>query len=73
MPPRVMPPGEFFSYSNHGMALAGYLIEIVSGQPYEEYIKKHILQPLSMHNTYYRPSSEEVSKRMKAYIYSSPE
>ena len=53
MPPRVMPAGEFFSYSNHGTALAGYLVEAVSGKPYDQYVREHILQPLEMHRTHY--------------------
>ena len=53
MPPRVMPAGAFYSYSNHGMALAGYLVEAVSGKPYEQYVREHILQPLEMHRTHY--------------------
>ncbi len=48
MPPRVMPPGDLISYSNHGLALAGYLVERASGQPFAEYVKEHILQPLGM-------------------------
>ena len=54
MPPRVMPAGEFYSYSNHGIALAGYLVEAVSGIPYEQYVREHILQPLEMHRTHYK-------------------
>ena len=54
MPPRVMPAGEFLSYSNHGIALAGYLVEAVSGIPYEQYVREHILQPLEMHRTHYK-------------------
>ena len=48
-----MPAGAFYSYSNHGMALAGYLVEAVSGKPYEQYVREHILQPLEMHRTHY--------------------
>ena len=48
MPPRVMPPGEVTSYSNHGLALAGYIVETVSGMPFEQYVAEHLLQPLEM-------------------------
>src|SRR3989454_2828814 len=48
MPPRVLPPGEVSSYSNHGMALAGYLVEVISGVPFARYIDENILQPLGM-------------------------
>jgi CubicO group peptidase (beta-lactamase class C family) len=48
MPARVMPPGQVASYSNHGMALAGYIVEVVSGMPYEAYVQERILEPLGM-------------------------
>jgi CubicO group peptidase (beta-lactamase class C family) len=48
MPPRVMPPGKNISYSNHGYALAGYLVERVSGVPFAEYVRREILAPLGM-------------------------
>ncbi len=48
MPARVMPPGQVPSYSNHGMALAGYIVEVVSGVPYETYVQERILEPLGM-------------------------
>jgi CubicO group peptidase (beta-lactamase class C family) len=48
MPPRVMPPGKTISYSNHGYALAGYLVERVSGVPFAEYVRREILMPLGM-------------------------
>ena len=41
-------PGVKYEYCNPGYALAGYIIERVSGQPYEDYIVEHILQPLGV-------------------------
>ncbi|MFZ5881095.1 MAG: serine hydrolase domain-containing protein [Chloroflexota bacterium] len=51
IPARVRAPGEFSAYSNYGAALAGYIVERVSGQPYAEYVHQHILQPLHMDST----------------------
>ena len=48
MPPRVMPPGETWSYSNYGLALAGYVVETASGTPFPRYIDENILKPLGM-------------------------
>lgn len=42
------PPGERMSYSNPGYGIAGYLIEKVTGHPFEQYIEKAILRPLGM-------------------------
>jgi CubicO group peptidase (beta-lactamase class C family) len=44
-------PGTRFSYSNTGYLLLGYLIEEVSGQPYEVFLEEHILEPLDMTST----------------------
>lgn len=51
LPPRILPPGEIIAYSNHGAALAGCLVEEISGLPFAEYIDRHILQPLGMERT----------------------
>ncbi|MFY9541488.1 MAG: serine hydrolase domain-containing protein [Dethiobacteria bacterium] len=51
MPRQVRAPGEYFQYSNHGMALAGYIVEAVSGLSFAEYIDAEILEPLGMQNS----------------------
>lgn len=48
MPARVRPPGEMASYSNYGAALAGLIVEQVSGIPYEDYIQKNIFARIGM-------------------------
>jgi CubicO group peptidase (beta-lactamase class C family) len=42
------PPGINFKYCNHCYALAGLAIEKISGQTFQEYIVKHILEPLQI-------------------------
>jgi len=44
-------PGTKYSYSNSGYLLLGYIIEKVSGQSYEQYIRKNIFQPLGMNSS----------------------
>jgi CubicO group peptidase (beta-lactamase class C family) len=51
LPHRVRPPGTFSVYSNFGTALAGHIVERVSGLPWEEYIERRILGPLGMERT----------------------
>jgi len=52
MSARVRPPGDYAGYSNYNAMLAGYIVARVSGQPYEQYIQEHILDPLGMvHST----------------------
>ena len=44
------------AYSNYGAALAGYIVERVSGRPFNEYIEENIFKPLGMtHSTFRQP------------------
>ncbi len=54
LPARVIPPGKLAAYSNYGTALAGYIIEEISGIPFEEYIEEHIFKPLKMEKSTFR-------------------
>jgi CubicO group peptidase (beta-lactamase class C family) len=48
LPQRVLPPNQVIAYSNHGMALAGHVVENVSGQEFNAYVQEHIFTPLGM-------------------------
>lgn len=50
-PAQVFKPGEITAYSNWGAALAGYIVELVSGMDYVEYLHKNVLEPLGMEQT----------------------
>ena len=52
-PSRIRPPGVVHQYDNFGMALAGHLVETVTGQSFEEYVTGHILEPLGMTRSTY--------------------
>jgi CubicO group peptidase (beta-lactamase class C family) len=54
MPARVRPPGKLTSYSNYGTALAGYIVEEISGMPFEDYIEENIFEILDMQNSTFR-------------------
>jgi CubicO group peptidase (beta-lactamase class C family) len=73
MPARVRPPGELTAYSNYGIALAGYIVEQVSGMPFEQYVEQHIFQRLRMRSSTFR---QPVEARLSAdlsqgYTYSN--
>jgi CubicO group peptidase (beta-lactamase class C family) len=56
IPNRIFPPGTTPAYSNYATTLAGYIVQRVSGQPFDEYIATHIFQPLGMsHTTFDQP------------------
>lgn len=48
---RIRPPGEAPSYSNYGAALAGLIIEDITGQSYGDYLTTNIFKPLKMNHT----------------------
>ncbi|MEK6325669.1 MAG: serine hydrolase [Acidobacteriota bacterium] len=47
----LYPAETYFQYSNLGLTLAGELIASVSGEPYEAYVGKRILEPLGLKST----------------------
>lgn len=71
MPARIYPPGQITAYSNYGTALAGYIIEQVSGKPYEEYVDENIFMPLGMTKSTFRrpPSAELITDLAMGYNY----
>jgi CubicO group peptidase (beta-lactamase class C family) len=54
VPERVFAPGTTPAYSNYGASLAGYIVQRVSGESFDEYIEKHIFAPLDMKNSSFR-------------------
>jgi len=54
MPERIFPPGKYTAYSNYGTALAGYIVELVSGMSFEDYIEEFIYLPLGMEKSTFR-------------------
>ena len=70
-PGRVRPPGEAAGYSNYNAMLAGYIVARVSGEPYEQYVQKHIFDPLGMTHSTVQPQMPENLRPFasKSYTY----
>lgn len=52
VPPRIYAPGTTPAYSNYGTALAGYIVERVSGMSFDDYVERYIFAPAGMtHST----------------------
>jgi hypothetical protein len=65
MPARIFPPGTTPAYSNYGAALAGYIVERVSGKHFNDYIQENIFKPLGMeHSTFAQPLPAELKPLM---------
>ena len=51
-------PGEKFTYSE-GLDVLGYFIEVVSGVPFDEFLRKRIFDPLGMNDTWFYLPNEK--------------
>src|SRR5579885_2996455 len=54
VPARIYPPGTVPAYSNYGAALAGYIVERVSGMPFNDYVERYLFSPLAMTHASFR-------------------
>ncbi|XHS78273.1 serine hydrolase domain-containing protein [Burkholderiaceae bacterium UC74_6] len=54
IPPYLYEPGSMPGYSNYATSLAGYIVQRVSGQPFDDYIEQHVFAPLGMKNSSFR-------------------
>lgn len=61
------PPGQSFGYSNANYEALGLIVQEVSGQLYEDYVKQYIFRPLDMRNSFV--SQEEASQHEMASGY----
>jgi CubicO group peptidase (beta-lactamase class C family) len=75
IPKRIFAPGTTPAYSNYAAALAGYVVERVSGQPFNDYIHQNIFKPLGMtHSTFAQPLPPELVPLMSnGYMLASDE
>jgi CubicO group peptidase (beta-lactamase class C family) len=65
VPDRIYQPGTTPAYSNYATALAGYIIERVSGEPFDVYIANHVFAPLDMaHSTFHQPLPDALKPGM---------
>jgi CubicO group peptidase (beta-lactamase class C family) len=49
-------PGARMVYSDLGAILLGQVVEQVSGEPFDEYVARHVFTPLGMDETLFRPA-----------------
>jgi CubicO group peptidase (beta-lactamase class C family) len=67
IPARIYPPGTVPAYSNYATAIAGYIVERISGKPFDEYVAENILKPLNMtHSTFTQPLPSELAPLMSS-------
>jgi CubicO group peptidase (beta-lactamase class C family) len=59
-------PGTKWEYSP-GLTVCGRVIEVVSGQPYEAFLRDRIFSPLNMNDTTFHPTAEQRARAAKLY------
>jgi CubicO group peptidase (beta-lactamase class C family) len=62
-------PGEEYLYANIGFSIIAYLVEILSGQNFNEYCKEHIFEPLEMYTSGFRLSDHNIDDIAVPYEY----
>ena len=68
MPPQIRPSGKVITYSNHGYALLGLIVEEVSGLAFHEYISQSILKPLEMNYSGFKRRDELKENYVTSYL-----
>jgi len=65
--PMRFTPGTKWEYSNSGYFLLGYIIEIITGKTYEEYLEENFFKPLGMTNSLFASTKKIIKNRVGAY------
>lgn len=71
VPERVYAPGSTPAYSNYATSLAGYIVERVSGEPFDQYLERHVFSPLQMKRSTFRQPVPTQLKPLLAEGYKS--
>lgn len=66
--PLLFNPGERWEYSL-GVDALGYLVEVVSGKPLDEFLRSRIFEPLGMTDTYFYPPESKLNRLATAYTW----
>ncbi len=69
LPARIFPPGTTPAYSNYGVALAGYIVQRISGEPFCQYADRHIFKPLKMNRTTFEQPLPDTLKSLMSQGY----
>jgi len=66
--PLLFNPGDRWEYSL-GVDVLGRLVEVVSGKPFDEFLRTRIFDPLGMKDTYFYPPDNKLDRLATAYTY----
>ena len=60
-------PGSKWAYCNTGIDTLGRIIEVVSGQRYEDFLDRRVFQPLGLTDTTFYPTKEQLERAAPTY------
>lgn len=61
-------PGSRWKYSTAGSNVLGRVVEVVSGQKFEDFLQERLLDPLGMYNTTFFPTRSQAKRTAKSYL-----
>ena len=67
--PPVYEPETRTKYSNAGIAVVGYALEVTQGEPFAEYVNSSVIEPLGMTSSAFEPDPGIVDDLAHAYMW----
>ncbi len=65
--PLLFEPGTAMKYSNTGIDIGAAVIEVVTGKPWDVFLKERVLDPLGMKDTTFQPTDEMLARSISMY------
>jgi len=65
--PLLFEPGTQVQYSNTGIDIGAAVVQTIVGMKWEDYLKKTVLAPLSMRDTWFWPTDEQLKRQIEMY------
>jgi CubicO group peptidase (beta-lactamase class C family) len=66
--PQLNAPGEIWHYNNAGFYVAGRIIEVITGKPYETALRELLLEPLGMTHSFFMPGEVMIHRFAVGHI-----
>lgn len=66
--PLLFEPGTADRYSNTGIDIGAAVIEVITGKPWDVFLKERVLDPLGMKDTTFNPTDEQLSRSIAMYV-----
>ena len=65
--PILFEPGTKVQYSNTGIDIGAAVVEVVTGEKWENFLKKRVLDPLGMKDSWFWPTDAQLAHQVEMY------